>query len=91
MFNDFISIVPLPEHIRVYAEYKELSGEHKGESRYSRVHFVGITDIGDPAGKFPVFLDFDANGVFGQPDEMDNFVQYHINETWLTDMPKENP
>ena len=92
LYGDYTSITPLPDYIRVYAEYKEEDDqEHLGESRFTRIYFVGIVDriSGDPT-IYPAFLEFDDDGWVYEPSDRSNFVKYHFvgKDTWISKLPE---
>ena len=85
MYSDIVKIIPLPEHIKVYAEYKDVDDDIKGG--FSRIYFIGLVkEGGDPLYNW-YFIDVDSEGIFQLADDCTNFVQFHIQDSWLRNLP----
>ena len=81
--SKIISIIPLPEHIKIYAEYKD----EDGTPGYERIHFVGI--VKPDNGDADLELLSVNEGICVPADCISNFVEYHISESWLKKLPSD--
>ena len=82
--SKIISIIPLPEHIKIYAEYKD----EDGTPGYERIHFAGIVKPDNGDADFEL-LSVDQEGFCTTVDGASNFVQFHVSESWLKKLPSD--
>ena len=78
-----ISLVALPDHVKIYAEYKD----EDGTPAYERIHLVGLMKNED-GSTFYSLLSL-CDGIIERPEKAKNFVCYHISENWIKELPSD--